>query len=301
MSPLRVLRPLHDYRPHPKALMVVPFALIAVVTVLDITTSPDVHLGPFLVAAPALTASFAGARATAFVGAVAVLAQTLVSVVRTSISDLNHTYQIIALFLISVFVTFFAHLREQHALELTHLRSVAQVVQRVVMPPLPERSGTLRIASLYLAAEAEAQLGGDLYAIARTAGGTRVIIGDVRGKGLEAMGEAAQVLGAFRALAHQEPDLPRAVAQLEATVAADREFTSEGDGEGARRRSDRGRPRHPGPRRGPPPGQLRPSAAPAAAVRAGAPARRPGSRVASRPGGPRRIRFHAADVPLRRR
>ncbi|WP_405776131.1 PP2C family protein-serine/threonine phosphatase [Streptomyces sp. NBC_00859] len=232
MSPLRVLRPLHDYRPHPKALMVVPFALIAVVTVLDITTSPDVHLGPFLVAAPALTASFAGARATAFVGAVAVLAQTLVSVVRTSISDLNHTYQIIALFLISVFVTFFAHLREQHALELTHLRSVAQVVQRVVMPPLPERSGTLRIASLYLAAEAEAQLGGDLYAIARTAGGTRVIIGDVRGKGLEAMGEAAQVLGAFRALAHQEPDLPRAVAQLEATVAADREFTSEGDGEG---------------------------------------------------------------------
>ncbi|WP_328332567.1 MULTISPECIES: PP2C family protein-serine/threonine phosphatase [unclassified Streptomyces] len=220
MSPLRILRPLHEDRPRPRALIAVPFALIAVVTVLDIFAPPDVHLGPFLVAAPAITASFAGPRMTGFVGAVAVLAQSLVGIARTSINDLNHTYQIAALFLISVFVTFFAHLRERHSREMNHLRWVAQAVQRVVMPPLPEQSGTLRIASRYLAAEAEAQLGGDLYAVARTAGGSRVIVGDVRGKGLDAMGEAAQVLGSFRALTHQEPGLPQAVARLEAGVAA---------------------------------------------------------------------------------
>ncbi|WP_371790449.1 serine/threonine-protein phosphatase [Streptomyces sp. NBC_01471] len=232
MSPLRILRPLHEDRPRPKALIAVPFALIAAVTVLDLSAPPDVHLGPFLVAAPAITASFAGARMTGFVGAVAVLTQSLVAVARTSINDLNHTYQIIALFLISVFVTFFAHLREQHAREMSHLRWVAQAVQRVVMPPLPERSGTLRIASRYLAAEAEAQLGGDLYAVARLAGGTRVIIGDVRGKGLDAMGEAAQVLGAFRSLTRQEPGLPQAVAQLEAGVAAYRDgLPDDGDDE----------------------------------------------------------------------
>lgn len=239
MSPLRILRPLHEDLPRPKALIAVPFALIATVTVLDILAPPDVHLGPFLVAAPAITASFAGPRMTGFVGAVAVLAQSLVGIARTSINDLNHTYQIAALFLISVFVTFFAHVREQHVREMSQLRWVAQAVQRVVMPALPERSGTLRIASRYLAAEAEAQLGGDLYAAARTTWGTRVIVGDVRGKGLDAMGEAAQVLGSFRALTHQESGLPQAVAQLEAGVAAyaDGLPPSEGTRNAVRRRS----------------------------------------------------------------
>ncbi|WP_328540329.1 PP2C family protein-serine/threonine phosphatase [Streptomyces sp. NBC_00344] len=202
-------------------LLAVPFALIAVVTVVDLLAPPDVHLGPFLVAAPAVTASFAGPRMTALVGAVAVLAQSLVAGARTSLTDLNHTYQIVALFLISVFVTFFAYLREKHEREMSHLRWVAQAVRQAVMPPLPERSGALHISSVYLAAEAEAQLGGDLYAAVRQAGGTRVMVGDVRGKGLDAMGEAAGLLGAFRVLAHREPGLPEAVAQLDAAVTAD--------------------------------------------------------------------------------
>ncbi|MFF4453557.1 PP2C family protein-serine/threonine phosphatase [Streptomyces goshikiensis] len=220
-----------DHRPpHPRsrrppeprlALLAVPFALIAIVTVVDILAPPDVHLGPFLVAAPAVTASFAGPRMTGFVGAVAVLAQAMVAIWRTTLTDLNHTFQIIALVLISAFVTFFAHLREVHEEQLTQLRSVAEAAQQVVLRPLPDRLGPLRVAAVYLAAEAEAQIGGDLYAAARTPHGTRLIIGDVRGKGLEAVGEAAIVLGAFRAAAHQEDDLPGLVAYLEAAVAAD--------------------------------------------------------------------------------
>ncbi|WP_436494299.1 hypothetical protein [Actinokineospora sp. HUAS TT18] len=51
--------------PHPRTsrfrdsraiLMAVPFLLIATVTVVDVLAPPEVHLGPFLVAAPALTA-----------------------------------------------------------------------------------------------------------------------------------------------------------------------------------------------------------------------------------------------------
>ncbi|MFF2960174.1 PP2C family protein-serine/threonine phosphatase [Streptomyces sp. NPDC057963] len=198
-----------------------PFALITLVTVVDINVPPDVHLGPFLVAAPAMAASFTGPRMTAFVGAVAVLAQALVAAARTDLTDLNHTYQIIALTLISAFVTLFAHLRERNEKAVTQLRSVAEAAQRVVLRPLPVRSGPLRIASVYLAAEAEAQIGGDLYAAARTTDGTRLIIGDVRGKGLAAIGEAASVLGAFHALSRQEWRLPDLVAHLEVSVAPD--------------------------------------------------------------------------------
>ncbi|GHJ94065.1 hypothetical protein SNE510_35840 [Streptomyces sp. NE5-10] len=195
-----------------------PFALIAAVTVVDLLVPPEVHLGPFLIAAPAVTASFAGARMTAFVGAVAVLAQTVVSFARTSVTDLNHAYQIVALVLISVIATFFAHLRERDESRMERLRSIAHAAQSVVLPPLPERAGPLRIASVYLAAEEEAQMGGDLYAAARTGSGTRLIIGDARGKGLDAISEASLVLGAFRVTARREPGLPELVAQLEAGV-----------------------------------------------------------------------------------
>ncbi|MFC8226004.1 PP2C family protein-serine/threonine phosphatase [Streptomyces sp. NPDC057287] len=205
-----------------RALLAAPFALIAVVTVVDINVPPEVHLGPFLVAAPALTASFAGPRMTAFVGVVAVMAQAAVALTRSSITDLNHMYQIGALFLISAIVTLFAHLRERSAAEMVQLRTVAEAAQRSVLRPLPVRSGPLHLASLYLAAEEGAQLGGDLYAAARTAEGTRVIIGDVRGKGLDAISGAAGVLGAFRALARQEGRLPGLVTRLDTSVAAHR-------------------------------------------------------------------------------
>ncbi|MFD4868213.1 PP2C family protein-serine/threonine phosphatase [Streptomyces sp. NPDC058412] len=220
-----------DFRParplHHRALRVshaqlaVPFALIALVTLVDVLAPPDVHLGPFLVAAPALTASFAGPWMTGLVGLVAVLAQVVVAMARTSLTDLNHTFQIIALVMISGFVTFFAHLREVHEKELIQLRSVAETAQEVVLRPLRDRIGPLSVASVYLAAAAEAQIGGDLYAAARTATGTRLIIGDVRGKGLEAVGDAALVLGAFRAAAHQEAELPGLVNYLEAAVSPD--------------------------------------------------------------------------------
>ncbi|MFI5772743.1 PP2C family protein-serine/threonine phosphatase [Streptomyces sp. NPDC051658] len=226
MASRRFLQSIRESRRRRNALVAMPFALIGVVTAVDVSAPPDVHLGPFLVAAPAVAASFTGPRMTAFVGAVAVLAQSLVAVARTSLNDLNHTYQIIALVLISVFVTFFAHLRVRNEQAVAQLRSVAEAAQHVVLRPLPARSGPLRIASVYLAAEAEAQIGGDLYAAARTVGGTRLIIGDVRGKGLAAIGEAASVLGAFHALSRQRWRLPELVAQLETSIAPDPDSTA---------------------------------------------------------------------------
>ncbi len=71
---------------------------------------------------------------------------------------------------------------------------------------------------MYVAAEAEAHIGGDLYAAARTRGGTRFMIGDVRGKGLTAVADAGLLLGAYRAAAHRNPPLPRLVAHLHNTV-----------------------------------------------------------------------------------
>ncbi|MEU3509162.1 PP2C family protein-serine/threonine phosphatase [Streptomyces longwoodensis] len=193
-------------------------ALIAVVTVVDVLSPPDVHLGPLLVAAPAVTASFAGPRLTGFVGAVAVVAQAVVATTRTSLTDLNHTCQLIALILISGLATLFAFLREREERHVARLRSIAHTAQNVVLRPLPERAGPLTLASLYLAAQEEAHIGGDLYAAARTATATRLLIGDARGKGLDAVSEASLVLGAFRVTAARSAHLAHLVAHLDAAV-----------------------------------------------------------------------------------
>ncbi|MYT27687.1 MULTISPECIES: PP2C family protein-serine/threonine phosphatase [unclassified Streptomyces] len=197
-----------------RGLIAVPLALIAAVTALDINSPTTIHLGPFLVAAPALTASFAGARLTAAVGALAVAAQVLIGHLHGGLTTPNHEAQIAALFVLSVLVTVFRYARDRHQRQLSQVRSVAVAAQQVLLWPLPRRIGRLRIESAYISAEAEAEIGGDLYGAVPLPGGVRLVIGDVRGKGLAAIGEAAALVGAFRGSAYQHLPLPAAVAHL---------------------------------------------------------------------------------------
>ncbi|WP_225829701.1 PP2C family protein-serine/threonine phosphatase [Streptomyces sp. NK08204] len=218
MSPRLAVAGLRQ-RWHPThALLLLPFVLIVVITVVDMRLPTDVHLGPALVIAPALTPSFAGPRATAFIGSLAVAAQILIGNVHGGLGTTNHIVQIITLAVLSVLLVVYSALRERRQAQLAQVRTVAEAAQHVLMWPLPEQIGPLRIASLYLAAEDEAQIGGDLYAVTRSDGGVRMLIGDVRGKGLPAIGEAALLLGAFRESAHRHIPLPELAATLDRSV-----------------------------------------------------------------------------------
>ena len=203
-----------------RALLAIPIAWIVAVCVIDVLAPPDIHLGPLLVAAPAITVAFGGPRAVGLVAALAVIGQTTIGVLRDpeAVLSSNHQAQIIALVLVGTSLVIFCVLRERRAKELAQVRYVSEVAQRVVLPPLPGRLGPLRVASLYLAAEAEAQIGGDLYAAVRTASGTRLMVGDVRGKGMTAVNDAALLLGAFRVAAHREASLGELVAYLDRSV-----------------------------------------------------------------------------------
>ncbi|MFD4022883.1 PP2C family protein-serine/threonine phosphatase [Streptomyces sp. NPDC058576] len=210
--------------PRPRwALVAIPIMWIVAVSVIDILAPPDIHLGPLLVAAPAITPSFGGPRTVGLVAALAVVAQTLIGVIRDpdELLSANHEAQIIALILVGVSLVVFCVVRERRATELTQVRYVSEAAQRVVLPPLPRRLGPLRASALYLAAEAEARIGGDLYAAARTTSGTRLIVGDVRGKGLGAVNDAALLLGAFRVAAHRQAGLGELVTYLDRSVCWD--------------------------------------------------------------------------------
>ncbi|MEV6115137.1 PP2C family protein-serine/threonine phosphatase [Streptomyces sp. NPDC052109] len=200
------------------ALLSVPIALILVITAVDQLVPGDIHLGPLLVIAPALTASFAGAWLTGLIGFLTVAAQAYIGWHFGALFSRNVLVQILALAVLSALIVFFCLVRERRQRQLVQLRSVAEAAQHGLLWPLPERMGSLRIACLYMAAEDEAQIGGDLYAATRVTGGVRIMIGDVRGKGLSAIGESALLLGAFREAAHRHATLPDLAATLEQSV-----------------------------------------------------------------------------------
>lgn len=95
----------------------------------------------------------------------------------------------------------------RHGRRLARVRSVAEAAQRAVLPAPPGRVGELEVAACYRAAQDEALIGGDAYALQATPYGVRVLIADVRGKGLHAVGAVSVLLGAFREESHRAPDL----------------------------------------------------------------------------------------------
>ena len=102
---------------------------------------------------------------------------------------------------------------------LADVTSVAEAAQRALLRPLPRQVGPLELGVVYLAAAAEARVGGDLYEVTRTQFGIRLIMGDVRGKGLDAVEIAADVLGVFREVAHEVYTLAEVARRIDASLA----------------------------------------------------------------------------------
>jgi serine phosphatase RsbU (regulator of sigma subunit) len=219
MGTRRVLVGRHLEQRSGSRLVAIPIMLILVIAVTDVLSPPDVHLGPLLVVAPTITASFAGPRLVALTGVLAVIALLVTDVFNHELALVNSQAQLVALVAVSSLVVFYSLARERRERKLSQVRSVSETAQRALLQPPPHRIGPLRVAWLYLAAEDETQIGGDLFAVARAAHpSTRAIIGDVRGKGLASIGEASMVLGTFRENAHRYATLPELAADLEESV-----------------------------------------------------------------------------------
>ncbi|MEU1621107.1 PP2C family protein-serine/threonine phosphatase [Streptomyces sp. NPDC005722] len=105
--------------------------------------------------------------------------------------------------------------KDRHRHGAARARAVAETVRRTLLRPLPERIGALGLASVYRACGGRGQVGGDLYAVSRNGRTTRLIIGDVCGKGLPTFEDVAAVLGAFREWAPRAANLTELSARLE--------------------------------------------------------------------------------------
>ena len=112
-----------------------------------------------------------------------------------------------------------ATIRQRQADRIAELLRLAAVAQQAVLRPLGPQVGALAVAGRYISATAAADIGGDLYEALDTPYGVRIIIGDVRGKGLDAVRLASIVLGSYRHVAYERADLRAIVTDLDRAVA----------------------------------------------------------------------------------
>ncbi|MFJ4188785.1 PP2C family protein-serine/threonine phosphatase [Kitasatospora sp. NPDC089509] len=111
---------------------------------------------------------------------------------------------------------------------LFRMRQSAVALQRQLLRPLPVRTAELELFGLYRPVEEDTLIGGDLYDVADTPFGTRVLVGDVQGKGLRAIGTGFAVLSAFREAAFREAELTAVADALEAAVGRHNAYAAQG-------------------------------------------------------------------------
>jgi phosphoserine phosphatase RsbU/P len=170
-----------------------------------------------LAAGPLLACARCGGRATAL-ASVSALALCAISAAAVNAAGVKAAGMVIVAGVVAVFVSVIRGRREGALIRINDR------VQRAILRPLPAEFGGVAFASHYQSATKQALVGGDLYDVAMTQYGPRLIIGDVKGKGLDAVGRCAAVLAVFRELAVAEPDLVDLATKMDTRVSKDMEI-----------------------------------------------------------------------------
>ena len=194
--------------------------LIVVIVGLDLVGGGNAELLGLLVSPPILAASFVGPKRTVAVGLVALAAAVGYGrAVRVDLLAGSQGVPVVAIGVATVLSGVVARVRVEREGRLRAVTRVAEVAQRALLGGVPPALGSLRLAVLYASASAEASIGGgDFYEALETPHGVRLLVGDVRGKGLDAVRLAGVVLGSFRDAAQDHPDLAQVTAALDRSV-----------------------------------------------------------------------------------
>ncbi|QTD96155.1 PP2C family protein-serine/threonine phosphatase [Streptomyces cyanogenus] len=192
-----------------------PVTLMTVVALTDLLTPDWLHVSPVMAAVPVLASVLLPPWATASLSCAALAVTALLQADAGQWGRPDSDVVLFTLFVVGLTSMAACCLRGRRERQLQQVRSVAETAQRALMHPLPHRIGSLALRGVYLPAESEARIGGDFYEALHTPYGTRILVGDVRGKGLPAVGASAALLGAFRELAYRERSLTRIAERLD--------------------------------------------------------------------------------------
>jgi hypothetical protein len=112
-----------------------------------------------------------------------------------------------AVALLGALSVFTAAVRSRREQALRASQRIATAAQEALLPILPARINSVLLATRYHSATRSAQVGGDFFDFVADGKRTRLILGDISGKGIEAVTQAARVIRAFRQYGAAAPDL----------------------------------------------------------------------------------------------
>ncbi len=208
--------------------VVVALVVLAALVAGELTEGPALQWVGALTAVPLVAGSLTKPLPTALVGLVSTLAAIWLGYAQEAADGTDDLAtspgQLTRLGLIAmaaIGAVLVAYARESRLEALSTMSSVADAAQGALMRPIPDMVGGLQCTTLYQSATSTARIGGDLMEVVATPYGTRVLIGDVQGKGMDAVRMAGVVLGAFREIAHTEPTLSGLAVALNRSVERD--------------------------------------------------------------------------------
>lgn len=185
----------------------------------DVATPPAYTAAPLFSAAPLIAAPFFSTPTTLLTGIAAVLASVGLHVYNGTVDQIPALTETLTVVTVSALALLVNRVVRRSGERLASARVIAETAQKAVLPTPVERIGGLQCAARYEAAQADAFIGGDLFAVQDTPHGVRLVVGDVRGKGMEAVEAVAVVIGAFREAAEQERSLEGVAQRLERALA----------------------------------------------------------------------------------
>ncbi|MGY0492794.1 PP2C family protein-serine/threonine phosphatase [Streptomyces sp. WG-D5] len=200
-------------------LRVLPVLLVVGGGIYEYLTPTGYSGAPLLSAAPLVAAQFFSLGATILVGAGAIGAVLAVHLHFMNNLGVAFVTELVTVATVCVLACVLNRIVRRSYEQLASAREIAQAAQLAVLPVPAGRLGGHVIAARYEAAQADAFIGGDLYAVQDTPHGIRIIVGDVRGKGMGAVAAVAVVIGAFREAAEQEGSLEAVAQRLERALA----------------------------------------------------------------------------------
>jgi phosphoserine phosphatase RsbU/P len=198
--------------------MLVAVLVTSAIALADAWTGGRATLLGLLIVGPLLAAASRGAQPTAVIGLYALGLAVLLGIPDGIVGTTDHLLGCLVVATGAALGTVLAHRRTQQERTLLRVTRIAEVAQRTILRPVPPRMGRVALAVRYLSATEDALVGGDFYEVAVTRYGLRVLVGDVKGKGLEAVQLAALVLAGFRAAATHHSSLVELAAELDHSI-----------------------------------------------------------------------------------
>ncbi|WP_051326102.1 PP2C family protein-serine/threonine phosphatase [Glycomyces tenuis] len=208
--------------PSVRSVFTVSFVTVVVLVALQLAVRDQLHAVPWLALPPLVASAFLVWRWVLVVG-LASFAGTFVYLWILNDFDVltafDHPVDFLMVGAAVAIAVAVAMVREHDDARLRRLTQLALVVQQAILRPIDSRLGPFDIAARYVSARSGAEIGGDLYEALDTRYGVRMIIGDVRGKGLDAVRLSSTVLGSFRHVAFERADQRCMVNDLDHAVA----------------------------------------------------------------------------------